>query len=106
MNTLTITEAQELGRIFAKNGTGIDVVRKLALQYPHLSGHQLTNVATAWEQLQTKGGAPTVTEAAAEIDPRLMEAALQLQAKVNATEVDLEHATTSDLHATIGARFG
>jgi hypothetical protein len=106
MNTLTNTEALELGRIFRKNGTGIDVVRKLALQYPHLSGHQLTNVATAWDKLQST--APPVTETAVsnEVDPDKMQRAVAFAATVNAAEAKpLATASAGDLHALIAAYF-
>jgi hypothetical protein len=108
MNTLTNNEALELGRIFRKNGTGIDVVRKLALQYPHLSGHQLTSVATAWDQLQAKPATPAVTETAApaEVDPDKMQRAVAFAASVNAAEAKpLGSANTGDLYALTAAYF-
>jgi hypothetical protein len=104
--TFTASELSDISRIVGAvpPGTSPAVAIRFAARKHHISESALTSALASIKS----GNAPTVTEAAAAptAGSPLYEAAQELMATVNRAEVDLSKATTADLYATIGARFG
>jgi hypothetical protein len=100
MAAITNNEANELGRIFARNGTTVDVMHKLSPQYPHVDKRDLAGTAALFDRMNASAEMPA-PEAAA--DAARYEAARTLQGQVNRAEADLTKASIQDLEATLGA---